>query len=500
MSLPTFRLYDSLTRETKPLETQEPGHLRFYTCGPTVYSYAHIGNFRSFLTADLVVRTAQALGMRTTWVTNITDVGHLTQDDVADAAGEDKMERALRSKEGEAFHNVWELAEFYTDAYQEDWARLNLTTPDIRPKATQHVSEQIRATQELIDKGFAYETPTGVYFSVSAFPEYGKLSGNTQDALRSGTREVVQDDNKRDSADFALWKKDEAHLMQWFSPFGWGFPGWHIECSVMARQYLGDTLDLHSGGEDNAFPHHECEIAQSESLTGKPFSNHWLHTRFLQVNGAKMSKSLGNFYTVRGVAETNPRDMLALRYALISGVFGKPLNFTDSSFADAKTNVDRLQRALTLAREASADGEDTLGPVLNPLGDELLEAMANNLNTPVALAKTLEGARHILRSGEEMSRASGESAVRFLTLANDLLGVIAHKPEHAAALGLNREDPCAEAGPAVDETRILAAIEDRRAAKKAKEWKRADEIRADLAADGIVLVDHPDGTVTWSAG
>ncbi|RYG43670.1 cysteine--tRNA ligase, partial [bacterium] len=229
MSLPTFRLYDSLTREVKPLETQEPGHLKFYTCGPTVYSYAHIGNFRSFLTADLVVRTAAALGVRTTWVTNITDVGHLTQDDVADAGGEDKMERALKSKEGEAFHNVWELAEFYTAAYEEDWARLNLTTPDIRPKATQHVSEQIRATNELIEKGFAYETPTGVYFSVSAFPDYGKLSGNTQDALRSGTREVVQDDNKRDGADFALWKKDEGHLMQWFSPFGWGFPGWHIE-------------------------------------------------------------------------------------------------------------------------------------------------------------------------------------------------------------------------------------------------------------------------------
>ena len=492
MASPTLRLYDTMTRRVKPLETQEPGHLRYYSCGPTVYSYAHIGNFRSFLTADLVVRTAAALGTRTTWVINITDVGHLTQDDVADAGGEDKMEKALKSKEGEAFANVWELAEFYTEAYLEDWARLNLTAPTVRPKATQHVREQILAAEDLVAKGYAYETPDAVYFSVGAFPGYGKLSGNTQDALRSGTREVVADENKRDPADFAVWKKDEGHLMQWFSPYGWGFPGWHIECSVMARAYLGETIDLHSGGEDNMFPHHECEIAQSEALTGKPFSNHWMHTRFLQVNGQKMSKSLGNFHTVRGLAPSDARDMLALRYALIAGVWGKPLNFTDGSFVDAKTNVDRLRRSLDLAREAP-EGEDRLAGSLDALGVELLEAMANNLNTPVALAKALEGARLIARK----DNLKGGSALRFMTLVNDLLGVVEHTPANADLLHLN--DPAPEpAVPAVDEAHIAAKIAERAALKAAKDWSAADAVRKSLADEGIALTDHPDGTTTWA--
>jgi cysteinyl-tRNA synthetase len=256
MSERTFRLYDTMSRQVKPLELLEPGHLRFYSCGPTVYSYAHIGNFRTFLTADLVIRTAQAIGIRVSYVSNITDVGHLTQDNVADAAGEDKMAKALQSKEGEQFNNVWELAEYYEDAFLEDWARLNLIEPNVRPRATQHMREQIVAAEQLIAQGNAYETPTGVYFNVESFPGYGKLSGNTQDNLRKAVREVVLDDNKREQADFALWKKDDKHLMQWYSPFGWGFPGWHLECSVMARMYLGDTLDLHAGGEDLIFPHH----------------------------------------------------------------------------------------------------------------------------------------------------------------------------------------------------------------------------------------------------
>ena len=227
-----FRLYDTMSKQVKPLETREPGHLRFYACGPTVYSYAHIGNFRSFLTADLIVRTAKALDWKVTFVNNITDVGHLTGDDVADSEGEDKLEKALRSKEGESFNNVWELAEHYTAAFEQDWQRLNLQEPNVRPKATQHVRQQILAAEDLIEKGFAYETPTGVYYSVESFPKYGKLSGNTQENLRQAVREVVVDDNKRAQADFALWKKDDHHLMQWYSPFGWGFPGWHIEWAI----------------------------------------------------------------------------------------------------------------------------------------------------------------------------------------------------------------------------------------------------------------------------
>lgn len=491
MSEPVFRLYDTLGRRVKPLELGEPGHLRFYSCGPTVYSYAHIGNFRSFLTADLIVRTARSLGWKVTWVSNITDVGHLTQDDVADAGGQDKLEGALKSKEGERFHNVWELAEYYDAAYREDWRRLNLSEPDVRPKATQHVREQILAAQELIDKGHAYETPTGVYFSVESSPTYGKLSGNTRDSLRDAVRDVVLDDNKQDQADFAVWKKDDKHLMQWFSPFGWGFPGWHIECSVMARAYLGDTIDLHSGGEDNIFPHHECEIAQSEALTGKPFSNHWVHTRYLLVNGEKMSKRLNNFFTVRELIAKGT-DPLALRYALISTHFNKNLNFTEQGLQDAAANVARFQRAdaaVDDALVAARPGEDVLGDLLGDLFGQALEAMANDLNVSVALAKAIEGARAIQREAETLTLASAQSSKKFLDQINDLLGVV------RSAYG---DQGCAEpAKPDVDEAWILAKIEERAAAKKAKDFARADAIRNELAEKGIELQDTPQGVV-WS--
>jgi len=491
MSERVFRLTDTLTRKVKPLQPIEPGHLKFYSCGPTVYSYSHIGNFRSFLTADLVVRTALAIGWMVTWVSNITDVGHLTQDDVADAVGEDKMEKALKSKEGEHFHNVWELAEFYTEAYKKDWQKLNLIEPDVRPKATQHVREQILAAQTLIQNGHAYETPSGVYFAVDSFDDYGKLSGNRdQSSLVVGAREVVQDENKRHPADFAVWKKDDKHLMQWFSPFGWGFPGWHIECSVMARAYLGDTIDLHSGGEDNIFPHHECEIAQSESLTGKPFANHWLHTRFLLVDGEKMSKSKGNFYTVRDLLARGISP-LALRYALIAGTYSKQLNFTMQGLDDASRNVERFARAYELASGASGEGEDTLRASLDDLYEQALEAMLNDLNTPVALAKALEGAKLIAREGEGMSAASGASATAFLDRINDLLGVV--RSEYGLV-----EEACEPEVAAVEAEAIERLIRERAEAKSAKDYARADAIRKQLAADGVTLTDHPDGTTTWS--
>lgn len=485
-----FRLYDTMSKQVKELQTREPGHLRFYACGPTVYSYAHIGNFRSFLTADLIVRVARALGWRVTFVNNITDVGHLTQDDVADAGGEDRMEKALHSKEGERFHNVWELAEYYTATFEQDWKALNLLPPDVRPKATQHVRQQILATQDLIKSGHAYETPTGVYYSVESFPEYGKLSGNTQENLRQAVRDVVQDENKRAPADFALWKKDDHHLMQWFSPFGWGFPGWHIECSVMAREYLGDTIDLHAGGEDNMFPHHECEIAQSEALTGKPFSGHWVHTRFLQVNGEKMSKSLGNFYTVRDLIAKGA-DPLAIRYGLISGIYGKPLNFTDQGLRDAQANIERFRKADQVAQAAAGDGADELGPILDDLYDQALGALCNDLNTPVALAKSLEGAKLIVKAGEKMSRESGKRAARFLEGVNNLLGIV-------RSSYMNGDDIPEPPERKVDEALVEAKIAERAEAKLAKDFARADAIRKVLEDMGVELRDSPTGT-EWVA-
>jgi cysteinyl-tRNA synthetase len=506
-SPPPFRLTNTLTRS---VETVEPVAfapagagpprplLRFYSCGPTVYSYAHIGNFRTFLTGDLVVRTAEALGWAVRYVSNVTDVGHLTDDDVADGAGEDKMAKGLASKEGEAFVNVWDLARHYTDALLADWQALGLREPDVRPRATEHVREQIRAVEALVASGHAYETADGVYFHVPSFPAYGRLSGNTDaGALVENARDTVQDEGKRDPRDFALWKKDEGHLMQWFSPFGWGFPGWHLECSVMAQQYLGETIDLHGGGEDLRFPHHECEIAQAEALSGQTFSRYWVHTRFLQVEGEKMSKSRGNFLTVHDLTAAPedggredwgaPVDPLALRLVLISGHYAKPFNLTRKALDDARKNVRRYAEALKAAEAATGDGPDALAGPLAEAEGEMLAAMADDLNTPLALAAAYRGANAVLAQSrdEPLSAASGRSATAFLDRVQALLGVV-------------RPDTPAGAGPADDglAAEVEGLLAERAEARQQKDWPRADALRARLDALGVDVMDTPSGA-TW---
>jgi cysteinyl-tRNA synthetase len=351
--------------------------------------------------------------------------------------------------------------------------------------------EQIQGIEQLIGEGHAYETPTGVYFDVSSFKGYGRLSGNTdQKKLIREVRQVVSDNNKRHPADFALWKKDDKHLMQWFSPWGWGFPGWHIECSVMAMSYLGETIDLHAGGEDLVFPHHECEIAQSESLTGKPFSNHWMHTRFLQVDGEKMSKSKGNWHTVRDLVESKGVDPLALRYALISVPYGKPLNFTFQTLEDSVKAIERYKECDRLAGEAmkgGPQGDDELGETLERLYQETLAAMCDDLNTSVALAKAYEGTKVILRESGSLTQSEGEAATRFLTEIQELLGSV-RADNVGISLGANDSS-----GPSPAE--IEQFIEDRQLAKRAKDFVRADAIRQELDAQGIELRDTPEGTL-----
>ena len=470
--VPDFRLHNTLSRETEtlhPSETDASGTpvLRFYSCGPTVYSYAHVGNFRTFLTADLVVRTAEALGWKVRYVSNVTDVGHLTEDDVADARGEDKMAKALASKEGEGFENVWDLARHYTEALLADWHALGLREPDVRPRATEHVREQIEAVEGLQARGHAYETDDGVYFHVPSFPDYGKLSGNeAAGALVEGSRELVRDDAKRDPRDFALWKKDPGHLMQWFSPYGWGFPGWHLECSVMAQKYLGTTIDLHAGGEDLRFPHHECEIAQAEALTGEPFSRMWIHTRFLQVEGEKMSKSRGNFLTVRDLTAPPeaggredwgaPVDPLALRLLLISGQYGRPFNLTKKALEDATKNRQRYADALDAVRDAQeASGAEMDADLSAGLAEELedayadaLEAMCDDLNTPVALAAALRGANAILAiaRGPGLSAGAAASAMDYLQNIDALLGIVGVEAAGARRRGGGRRRRAGRAG------------------------------------------------------
>lgn len=500
---PALRLTNTLSRSVEPVEpaaTAPDGRplLRFYSCGPTVYSYAHIGNFRTFLTADLLVRTAAALGWAVRYVSNVTDVGHLTEDDVADGGGEDKMAKALASKEGEQFENVWDLARHYTAALVEDWHALNLLEPNVRPRATEHVREQIEAVEGLVARGHAYETDDGVYFHVPSFPDYGALSGNRDaEGLVEGTREVVRDDAKRDPRDFALWKKDPGHLMQWFSPFGWGFPGWHLECSVMAQKYLGETIDLHGGGEDLRFPHHECEIAQAEALTGEPFSRYWMHTRFLQVEGEKMSKSKGNFLTVRDLTQAPddggredwdaPLDPLALRLALISGHYAKPFNLTRKTLSDAAKNRQRYvdaDAAVRDALEADRPGTDALADALDAAYAEALAAMADDLNTPVALAAALRGAGDVLKAHrrEPLSGASARRARAYLDDVEALLGIV--------GTGAADDTPADDDGLAAQ---VEALLVQRTEARAAKDWARADAIRDELDALGVEVMDTPAG-------
>ena len=500
-SNPPLRLYNTLTRKTEPVEPAEPDHLRFYACGPTVYNHAHIGNFRSFLTADLLLRTAQALGWETTYVSNVTDVGHLTEDDTTDPSGEDRMARALRREE-QRFANTYDLARYYTQSLLNDWQALNLREPNVRPRATDHMRQQILAVEQLLEKGHAYETEQGIYFSVDSFPDYGKLSGNREaDHLEQGVRNVVSDKNKRDPRDFALWKKDEQHLMQWHSPWGWGFPGWHIECSVMAMEYLGDHIDLHAGGEDLIFPHHECEIAQSESLTDEPFARYWVHTRFLQVEGQKMSKSAGNFYTVRDLIAPPSEggrgiDPLALRLALISGQYRKPFNFTFDHLKDSARHIrrfheagERVEAALVgLDASDAANGRDALGEPLDALYERTLAAMCDDLNTPAALAAALEGVKLINGTGQDLNPASARSARSWLAQINALLGIV--RTEH---------DAPAPTAPQVDEAfekKVDALVKEREAARAEKDFKRADAIRDELDELNVEVMDSPEGT-TW---
>ncbi|MDX1418653.1 MAG: cysteine--tRNA ligase [Rubricoccaceae bacterium] len=507
--MPDLVLYDSLAREPRPLvpsETTADGTpvLRFYSCGPTVYSYAHIGNFRTFLTADLVVRTAEALGWAVRYVSNVTDVGHLTEDDVADAGGQDRMAKALASKEGERFANVWDLARHYTAALVADWQALNLREPDVRPRATEHVREQLLAVEALLASGHAYETADGVYFHVPSFPDYGKLSGNTDaDRLDVGaaaaSRDVVVDEEKKDPRDFALWKKDPGHLMQWHSPFGWGFPGWHLECSVMAQKYLGETIDLHGGGEDLRFPHHECEIAQAEAATGEPFARHWMHTRFLLVEGEKMSKRHGNFLTVRDLTAPPeaggrddwgaPVDPLALRLALLQGSYRQPFNFTQKALKDAQKQRLRIAEAERVVAEAQttdhAEGGGLDGP-LQDAYDGALAAMCDDLNTPEALAAVYRGVGVILGQQHQapLSSDAARAAAEFLDKVNALLGIVRH--EQPAAAAPVETDGLAE--------HVEALLAERTDARAQKDWARADAVRDEIEALGVEIMDTPEGT------
>ena len=332
-----MKLYNSLSRRVETFEPIEPGKVKMYNCGPTVYKRQHIGNFRAFVMADLLRRTLEFMGYEVHQVMNITDVGHLTEDDLVDSAGDCKLEREAARRN----MDPWAIARLEEQNFKDDLALMMIPPAHNYPRATEHIEQMISMIQTLIAKGLAYEVDGNVYFDIQKFPAYGKLSGNRLDELDAGASGRVEDrTDKKHPLDFSLWKKDPKHLMQWDSPWGRGFPGWHIECSAMSRTYLGDTLDIHTGGPDNKFPHHECEIAQSEGCNDKTYVNYWVHCGWLEIGGRKMSKSKGKLYTVPEMLEMG-YDGRDLRMLMLKQHYRAPLPFDLASgyiyFNDATT-------------------------------------------------------------------------------------------------------------------------------------------------------------------
>lgn len=406
-----IRFFNTLTRQVDRFEPLVPGQVKMYSCGPTVYDFAHIGNFRSFLFADLLRRFLEASGLDVWHVMNITDVGHMTDDAAADGMGEDKMQVAARrlkeNKSGTVEQGAvanpddpYQVADYYMQAFLEDGRQLGLKVasefPQRVPQATNFIPEMQQMIVTLIERGHAYvESDGAVYFSVESFPTYGQLSGNTLDALQTGAGGRIDIDNqscKKHPADFMLWKADPKHIMKWDSPWGAGYPGWHIECSTMSMQVLqSDVLDIHTGGEDLIFPHHECEIAQSCSVTGKDlFSRFWMHARFLLVEGEKMSKRKGNFFTVRdilsGRATGTPIHPAVLRLDLIRSHYRAHSNFTIKGLNDSATIVRRLTELGERLRDECSGVSAELDLSRQPVVAAFMNALADDLNVSEAMA------------------------------------------------------------------------------------------------------------------
>jgi cysteinyl-tRNA synthetase len=471
-----IRLYNSLTRSLQELQPRIAGQVTMYHCGPTVYSSPHIGNFRSFLFADVLRRFVEDQGYRVTQVMNVTDVGHLTQDDIE--GGEDKMEAASR-KTG---RTAWDIARQYEDEFHDCQQKLLVRLPHHMPRATEYIAPMGAIIDDLLQKGVAYQKNGNVYFEVARFAEYGKLSGKVLDELEAGARIAVNDE-KKDPRDFALWKTDSKHQMQWDAPFRGGqrgFPGWHIECSAMSMHYLGPQIDIHTGGEDNMFPHHECEIAQTEAHTGKPFVSIWLHARHLLVDGTKMSKSLGNFWTVADILAKGYSG-LELRYALIKVQYRQALNFTLKGLDEARAAIGRVQQCrqkLVRVRDGlERAGTEDLAAAAAAASAAFTAAMSEDLNVSEALAAVFDFVALVNKA--PVSVAGAKAALAVFARAEDVLGCLGGEP---------KADVTGEA-PA----ELVALLAERKAAKARKDFAAADAIRDRVAAAGWKIVDAPGG-------
>jgi cysteinyl-tRNA synthetase len=471
-------VYNWLTRRKEEFKPIQEGFVTVYVCGPTVYDHSHVGHAKVYVSFDTMIRYMRYLGYEVRYVQNITDVGHLLD------SGEDRIMKGVRRERVEPM----ELVETYMRSYLEDMDRLNWVRPNISPRPSCHVPEQIELVKLLLERGHAYEANGSVYFDVSSWPEYGKLSGRKVEEQEEGARVGVNPD-KRHPADFAVWKRaEEEHILRWPSPWGWGYPGWHLECSVMATKYLGQPFDIHGGGLENVFPHNECEIAQIEAATGERFCNYWLLNNMVSVDGIKMGKSLGNAIFIKDLLERY--DPLTIRFFILSSHYRSPTDFSEEAMDAAARGLERLRGAVGLVRERLRDAEgegvdaewvSTLEECTNRFG----EVMDDDFNTPQAIATLFDLSREVnalLNSGAPVSRGTLEAIdAVYRELGGDILGFIP-------------DDLAEEVGGDLMDDLLRLLIDLRREARAERDWAKADAIRDRLAGMGITLEDGAEGT------
>ena len=460
-----LKLYNTLTKQKEEFKPLEGNEVRIYTCGPTVYSYAHIGNFRAYVFMDTLRRVLKYNGYTLKHVMNITDVGHLESD--ADE-GEDKMEKAARKEN----KNPLEIAAYYTDIFFRDMGRLNIDKPEIIAKATEHIPEMLAFVKKLIENGYAYETSKGIYFDISKLDKYPVLSNRKLDDQIAGAR-VDVDTEKRNPYDFALWiKAPENHIMKWESPWGLSYPGWHIECSAMGRKYLGDEFDIHTGGVDHIPTHHENEIAQSKGCTGKIPAKRWMHVEFLQVDGGKMSKSLGNTYTLDQLQEKGI-EPLAYKLFCYTAHYRTKLNFTFEGALSAQKSLNRLREGYLKQLEGTQKVEKE---ELEQYKNRFIVAVNDDLNMPLAMGIVWEVIRN-----EKKSKDFADLLLEF----DKILGLDIENSKKYLEEQKTIELP----------EEITALLEERKTARKNKNWAESDRIRDLLAQKGYIVKDTKDGQV-----
>ena len=479
----SIRIYNVLTRQKEAFVPLTEGKVNIYVCGPTVYDNSHIGHAKTYVSFDVIVRYLRHRGYDVLYVQNITDVGHMLD------TGEDRILRKARQISAKPM----QVVETYTRAHFADMDALGVRRPDISPRASGHIPEQIAMIERLIEQGHAYVSDGSVYFDVASFPEYGKLSGRVIEELEEGARVAVRQE-KRHPADFALWKKAEPeHILRWNSPWGEGFPGWHIECSAMAAKYLGETFDIHGGGLENIFPHNECEVAQSEAVHDAPFARYWALTGSLTLDGVKMSKSLGNTLTIKNALERWRPE--AIRTFILSSHYGSPIDFSDEAVDAAYKGWQRIWGAVSLTRQQlrrAAPGEASAEATAMLDADRaaFIERLDDDFNTPAGLAVLQDLTRQVntlLNEGGPQTQGTLAAIdVLFRELGGEVLGIV---PE--------REEGTADAGREDGLVRLL--IDLRAEARAKKDWATGDTIRDRLKELGVVLEDRADGTI-WKLG